>query len=147
MAFTEHEEAALRGILAIYRTQAPSLSDDVAKVAVALYETWDGEANLYSAGERVSYEGTLYACLQNHTSQPDWAPSLALSLWAESFAAAESPSADVVPDWAQPDSTNGYTSGSIVKHSGKTWVSLVDNNVWEPGVVGTETLWREVQHA
>lgn len=27
-----------------------------------------------------------------------------------------------------------------VTHNGKTWESLVDNNVWEPGVYG----WTEV---
>ena len=31
-----------------------------------------------------------------------------------------------------------------VKHNGKVWESLVANNVWEPGAVGTETVWREV---
>ena len=29
-------------------------------------------------------------------------------------------------------------------HNGKTWESLVDNNVWEPGAVGTESLWKEI---
>ncbi len=28
--------------------------------------------------------------------------------------------------------------------NGKVWESLVANNVWEPGAVGTETVWREV---
>lgn len=28
--------------------------------------------------------------------------------------------------------------------NGKTWVSLVDNNCWEPGIIGTELVWREV---
>lgn len=28
--------------------------------------------------------------------------------------------------------------------NGKTWESLADNNVWEPGVIGTESLWKEV---
>jgi hypothetical protein len=31
-----------------------------------------------------------------------------------------------------------------VTHNGKTWESLIDNNVWEPGAVGTETLWKEI---
>lgn len=30
------------------------------------------------------------------------------------------------------------------KHNGKVWESLVANNVWEPGVTGTEALWKEV---
>ena len=32
-----------------------------------------------------------------------------------------------------------------VMHNGKKWESLVDNNVWEPGATGTESLWKEVE--
>ena len=37
-----------------------------------------------------------------------------------------------------------WKKGDKVTHKGKTWESLIDNNVWEPGVVGTESLWKEV---
>lgn len=37
-----------------------------------------------------------------------------------------------------------YAKGDKVAHNGKMWVSLVDNNVWEPGIIGTELVWREV---
>lgn len=37
-----------------------------------------------------------------------------------------------------------YAKGDKVTHGGKTWVSLVDNNCWEPGIIGTELVWREV---
>ena len=60
MAFTAEEEAALRGIIAIYKTQAPSLSDDVAEIAPALYDQWTGDGHYYTAGERVEHGGTLY---------------------------------------------------------------------------------------
>jgi len=47
---------------------------------------------------------------------------------------------NVVTAWAQPVGNTGtYPMLSIVAHRGKHWVSLVDNNVWEPGVSG----WRE----
>ena len=36
-------------------------------------------------------------------------------------------------------------TGDRVKHNGKTWESLVDNNVWEPGAQGTEALWKVVE--
>ena len=39
-----------------------------------------------------------------------------------------------IPEWVQPDSTNSYSKGDKVTHNGKTWVSDIDNNVWEPGV-------------
>lgn len=90
MAFTAEEEAALRGIIAIYKTQAPSLSDDVAEIAPALYDQWTGDGHYYTAGERVEHGGTLYVCLQPHTSQADWTPAAAPSLWARNLAAADS---------------------------------------------------------
>ena len=49
-----------------------------------------------------------------------------------------------MPEWEQPDSTNPYMKGDKVTHNGKTWVSLIDNNVWEPGATGTAALWQEV---
>lgn len=39
-----------------------------------------------------------------------------------------------------PDSTNPYMTGDKVTHNGSTWVSTCDNNVWEPGVYGWETV-------
>ena len=50
-----------------------------------------------------------------------------------------------IGEWEQPDSTNPYITGDRVKHNGKTWESLVDNNVWEPGAQGTEALWKVVE--
>ena len=83
---------------------------------------------------------TLYKCLTEHTSQESWTPDAAPSLWAKVLI----PDHSVIPDWEQPLSTNPYMKGDNVKHKGKTWESLVDNNVWEPGVVGTEGQWKEV---
>ena len=42
--------------------------------------------------------------------------------------------------WVQPDSTNPYSKDSKVSHNDKIWISIVDNNVWEPGIYG----WEEV---
>lgn len=145
MAFTEEEEAALRGILAIYKMQASAFSDDLAEIAPAIYPAWTGDAHAYAEGERVSYEGTLYTCLQAHTSQADWSPSAAVSLWAKTLSAgtADTPTGEI-PEWVQPDSTNPYSQGARVKHNGKVWESIVANNVWEPGATGTGSVWREV---
>lgn len=42
--------------------------------------------------------------------------------------------------WTQPQGAHdAHSKGSIVTHNGKTWESLIPNNVWEPGVSG----WRE----
>ena len=145
MAFAEEEDGKLRAIIAIFGGQAASLSSDVAARCAALFDEWDGDGHAYAAGERVRYEDELYTCLQAHTSQADWSPTAAASLWAKTLDAGnpDTPTEDI-PEWVQPESTNGYGIGDRVRHSGKVWESLVANNVWEPGVVGTETVWREV---
>lgn len=115
------------------------LTDEQAATAVALYRHWESGIE-YAAGDRRTHNGTLYKCLQAHTAQETWNPAEAPSLWAKVLI----PDPDVIPEWEQPDSTNPYMKGDKVTHNGKTWVSLVDNNVWEPGAVGTESLWSEV---
>ena len=90
----------------------------------------------YEAGKRVNHNGIIYKCLTAHTSQGDWTPDVASSLFAKVLI----PDPDIIPEWEQPDSTNPYMTGDKVTHNGKTWESLVDNNVWEPGVYG----WSEV---
>lgn len=118
---------------------AGGMSDYMALQYTELFEAWsDGVA--YKAGDRVRYNGTLYKVLQDHISQGDWQPDSTSSLYAKVLI----PDPTVVPEWEQPDSTNGYMAGDKVLHGGKTWESLVDNNVWEPGVAGTEALWQEV---
>ena len=94
----------------------------------------------YTADERVRYQGTLYRCLQTHSRNETWNPADTPSLWAKVLI----PDPEVVPEWVLPDSTNPYMKGDKVTHNGKTWESLIDNNVWEPGTAGTETLWTEV---
>ena len=49
-------------------------------------------------------------------------------------------------DWVQPIAglTDKYQQGAIVRHNGKLWQSAYPGqNVWEPGVLGTETMWKE----
>ena len=112
-----------------------SLTDAAALEAVVLHPVWAAGQD-YTAGFKVQYNGTLYKVLTAHTSQDDWTPDAAPSLFAKVLI----PDETVVPEWEQPDSTNPYNAGDKVTHNGKTWVSDVDNNVWEPGVYG----WSEV---
>ena len=124
----------------IIRTMIREAADETALKAKALYPDWATD-KAYIAGDRVLYGGTLYKCLQSHYSIASWTPADAPSLWAEVLI----PDPEVIPDWVQPESTNPYMKGDKVKHVGKIWVSLIDGNVWEPGTVGTEALWQEVQ--
>ena len=112
-----------------------SVDDNIALRMVEFYPEWAAGQD-YTAGFKVQYNGTLYKVLTAHTSQDDWTPDAAPSLFAKVLI----PDETVVPEWEQPDSTNPYNAGDKVTHNGKTWVSDVDNNVWEPGVYG----WSEV---
>lgn len=116
-------------------TAVQSLPDNEALETVMLYPEWATDTD-YAAGFKVQRGGTLYKCLTAHTSQADWTPEAAPSLWAKVLI----PDPDVIPAWEQPDSTNPYMTGDKVTHNGVTWVSDVDNNVWAPGVYG----WTEV---
>jgi chitodextrinase len=109
--------------------------DQVALQVPDLYPVWEVGVS-YVTGDRVLYNEILYKVLQNHTSQETWIPTETSSLYAKVLI----PDVDVIPEWVQPDSTNPYMTGDKVTHNGKTWVSIVDNNVWEPGAYG----WNEV---
>ena len=81
-------------------------------------------------------DGKLYRCLQAHTSQADWTPDTASSLWAITADPAEE-----WPAWSQPiGAHDAYSAGAKVSHQEQHWISDTDNNVWEPGVYG----WTEV---
>lgn len=56
------------------------------------------------------------------------------------------PPTDECPEWTAYDGVNAgkYMTGAKVTHRDKKYVSLVDNNIWEPGIFGTETVWKEV---
>ena len=111
------------------------LTDEQAAQVPVLYRVWEAGVS-YAVGDRRLYGGNLYTCLQAHDAIEMWNPSDAHSLWAKVLT---SDTGEPLP-WEQPESTNPYMTGDKVTHNGKTWVSDVDNNVWEPGVYG----WTEL---
>ena len=116
------------------------ITDEQAVTVVCIYEKWSGNGIEYTKDTRIQYNGNLYKCITTHTSQETWNPEDAASLWTKILI----PDPGVIPEWEQPSSTNPYMKDDKVSHNGKIWRSLIDNNVWEPGVVGTESLWEEV---
>lgn len=112
-----------------------SLSDEDALQVAALFPTWiskDGE--VVNIGERLWYNEKLYKVIQSHTIQSDWTPDVSTSLYTEV-------SIQEIPEWRQPiGASDVYMAGDKVSHNGKTWISIVDNNSWEPGVYG----WNEL---
>ena len=108
-----------------------NVDDNTALRMTEFYPEWASDTD-YTAGYKAQRGGKLWRCVQAHTSQTGWEPENAPSLWAKVLI----PDETVTPEWEQPDSTNAYTKGDKVTHNGKTWVSDVDGNVWEPGVYG-----------
>ena len=119
----------------IIEKASQSLDDSTALEAVTLFPKWSLSID-YSVGDKVRYNDVLYKCITSHTSQDTWTPTDSPSLWAKVLI----PDETVISEWEQPDSTNPYMTGDKVTHNGKTWVSTIDNNVWEPSVYG----WKEI---
>lgn len=112
---------------------AASLSDAEALEVPTLFPAWE-EGTAYAADTRVEYGGTLYRCVQAHTSQANWTPPTTPALWV-------AVSLEEWPEWVQPTGAHdAYNVGAKVAHNGKHWLSDMDGNVWEPGVYG----WTEV---
>lgn len=110
-----------------------SVDDVTAGEHLTMFAEWQTDV-AYKAGRIRQYEGLLYRCLQDHTSQADWAPDTTKSLWKVIADPAEE-----WPEWSQPvGAEDAYEYADQVSHNGKHWVSTVDNNVWEPGVYGWE---------
>ncbi len=124
-------------------TLAETMTDTEALDFMELFPNWNGEGEDYLFDERVRFEGSLYKCLQPHTSQPGWSPAVALSLWAKILI----PDPEVIPVWEQPDSTNAYMTGDRVHYptaEDPVYESLIDNNVWSPGEYPDG--WQEVSN-
>lgn len=112
---------------------AASLSDADALQAPTLFPAW-ASGTSYGTDDRIEYGGTLYRCVQGHTSQANWTPPDTPALWVVV-------SLEEWPEWVQPlGAQDAYANGAKVTHNGKRWTSDVDGNVWEPGVYG----WTEV---
>jgi hypothetical protein len=119
-------------------TAVQKVDEEAVGSIVLMMKPWKDKTH-YVVNERLQYGGKPYKVLQEHTSQSDWTPDVAPSLFAEILI----PDPSVIPEWVQPSSTNPYMKDDKVRHNGKVWISLVDNNVWEPSE-SVPTLWGEV---
>jgi len=110
---------------------AVTLDDETALTGVELFPMWAIDI-AYAIGDRVQHGGTLYKCVQAHTSQVDWTPDATPALWVIV-------TIEEWPEWVQPTGAHdAYAKDSKVTHNGKKWISSYDANVWEPGVYGWE---------
>lgn len=65
----------------VAQLQAQSLTDAQAIPVKAIYPAWSPDGVQYPVDYKVLQDDVLYKCLQEHTSQENWAPGVAPSLW------------------------------------------------------------------
>lgn len=123
---TRAEAIAYRGKI---ETAASTMTDATALTAVELFPAWVVSKS-YAVGDRAQYNGTLYKCIQAHTSQSDWMPDATPALW-------KTVSVDEYPEWVQPTGAHdAYNTGDKVTYNGKRYVCKSDGNVYAPDVYG-----------
>ena len=108
---------------------AVTLDDETALTGVELFPAWVvGKA--YAVNDRAQYNGTLYKCVQAHTSQEDWTPDATPALW-------KTVSVDEYPEWVQPTGAHdAYNIGDKVTYNGQHYVCTSNGNVYAPDVYG-----------
>ena len=114
---------------------AATLTDEQEMAVATVYPAWTVNT-AYAVGEIVSYgtngvgDPQLYKVVQAHTSQAQWTPDAAPSLY-DAFGLDESG----YPLWAQPSGAHdAYNVGDIVNYNGKLYKSTINGNVWSPDV-------------
>lgn len=112
---------------------ANSLDDEKALEVATVFDAWT-ENKAYTVGDFVTYginsvgDPQLYKVVQDHTSQADWLPGQAPSLYI-----AIGLDKDGYPIWAQPTGAHdAYNAGDIVNYNGTLYKSLIDGNVYSP---------------
>lgn len=131
---SEHNTLVVPSTIAFVKmAEAGSIDDVTATENIAVFSTWQSGV-AYAVNALRSYEGKLYRCLQAHTSQEDWKPDTASSLWKLAGDPAEE-----FPLWSQPiGAMDAYNKGDKVTYNQKHYVSEADSNVWAPDNYG----WR-----
>ena len=96
-----------KAIRAATQEMGRTAADDVALSCPALFDEWKAGVG-YVTGDIRKRNGNLYRCLQNHTSQDDWTPEAAVSLWVQ----IADPAIEW-PDWVQPTGAHDAYSKAL----------------------------------
>ena len=130
------EITLLASIAFVTLAELGSIDDVTAGEHAEAFAEWEPGV-FYKTGSIRRFGDGLYRCVQEHTSQEDWTPDTAVSLWVSI-----SDPTEEWPEWTQPVGAHDtYNMGDKVSHQDKHWISEVDGNVWEPGVYG----WSEAK--
>lgn len=112
---------------------ALSLTEELALEVATIYDPWV-VGKTYAVGEYFTYgvnsvgDPQLYKVILAHTSQADWTPDTAVSLYV-----AIGLDDSGYPVWSQPTGAHdAYNKGDIVNYNGILYESLIDGNVYSP---------------
>lgn len=99
------------------------------------YSEWENGVS-YTTNTRRMYKGNFYKCITSHTSQADWTPDTAVSLWVR----IDDPSIEY-PEWRQPTGAHdAYAIGTKVTYNNKKWINTYESNIYPPDTYG----WVEI---
>lgn len=120
---------AMKRLLRILTKQvleSDSVTEQQLSDLATIYPQWRIN-KYYEADEVFSKDGLLFRVIQAHTSQADWLPETTTSLYTAYRVPGE------ITEWTQPTGAHdAYQTGEKVSYNGKTYESLIDNNIWSP---------------
>lgn len=67
----------------VTQTDLSNIDDATAVTMLNMFDEWSGESVVYTTGDRIVWLDILYRVTQGHTSQADWPPNVAVSLFEE----------------------------------------------------------------
>lgn len=111
---------------------------DTAVENAQFFDEWRPNTR-YTIGSIRRYNGGLYMCLQAHTSQADWEPGVAVSLWRGIAEPADEHSEEI-EEWCV---NRDYAAGNLWMYNGITYECLQPHTSlpgWTPDVA--VSLWR-----
>ena len=118
---------ATHSITFVTLAEAGQIDEVTAGEHIEMFEAWNFPI-AYNIGQLRQYNGILYKCILEHTSQEDWTPDTAVSLWTTTANPAEE-----WPLWSQPiGAHDAYMTGDKVTYNDQHYISTVDHNVWSP---------------
>ena len=93
-----------------------------------------GAHDAYPIGFQVSHNGK------------DWISTVANNVWEPGVSGWKEIVAEGdLAEWVQPTgSHDAYGVDVEVQHVSRHWKSLIGDNIWEPGAVGSEALWEDL---
>lgn len=119
--FTNQSEYALQMLTTTF-------TDEQALNCILLFAEWDGNGVAYKKNVRFRYGDKLFKVLQDHTSQPDWIPGAAPSLYVE----VANPAIEY-PEYKKPTGAHdAYNKGDKMTYKGNRYISKIDGNTYTP---------------